>query len=219
MAESYAVDVDSRLFDGGSGPPQSRVNGLVIRFDTHLVENALESWGGVAIGKDGLPQKVEGKGRPVYDEVEYIEIMVPGDRNNIVHRPVTNEDRRKFAQQYAQWKAGSQETASGTPLKAWPGITRAQVEELAYFNVKTVEQLAAISDGNLQSIPFARGLQNRAKAYLEQAKGNAPLEAALAEIERLKNHVAALTSLPSTPAIEMDEAPKAPKRVRKVVAE
>lgn len=217
MSESYAVDVDSSLFAGSAAPPTSKVDGLVIKFDLHLVENKLKSWGGVVgTDKNGLEQKVEGAGRPVYDEVEYIEIVVPGDRSNVVHRPVTQQDRQKYARQYAAWKAGNQEATSGTPLSAWPGISRAQVEELAYFKIRTVEQLAGVSDANITNIAFASDLRRRAQAYLEQAKGNAPLEAALAEIAHLKATLAAKSApLPSTQELVVEK----PKRTRKQIPE
>src|SRR5687767_12230241 len=65
-------------------------------------------------------------GRPIFTDTEYVEIMVPGDKQNIIHRPVTSEDRRRFARQYDAWLTGKGEQLVGTPLAEWPGVTRSQ---------------------------------------------------------------------------------------------
>lgn len=132
------------------------------------------------------PQKDEGKslkeGRPIFNDVEYVKIMVPGDLSNIVHRPVHPEDKRRFAAQYAAYKSGADQQLEGTPLKEWPAISRGQVEELAHFKVHTVEQLAALSDGLIVNIGPVQALKQKAIDWLARAKGGAPLAQMRAQI-------------------------------------
>ena len=137
-------------------------------------------------------------GRPIYDEVEFIKIVAPGDRDNVVFRPVWDEPRNprsdtaRFARAYAAFKAGEKAAESGTPLAAWPGISRAQVEELKHFSVSTVEQLAAIADVHAQKFSGIQSLKQRARDFLEQAAGNAPAEKLRAELETRDAQIATL---------------------------
>lgn len=138
------------------------------------------------------------EGRPIFEDLEYVEIMVPGDRNNIVHRPVRPEDRQKYARQYAAFKGGQGEALSGTPLAEWPGISRSEVAELAHFNIRSVEQLATVGDGHLQRMGPLLALRQRARDFIEKAKGNAPLEQMRAELATRDNLIA-------TQQVQLDE--------------
>lgn len=167
---------DASLLDGGSVPP-SRFNGTVVRFHTRSVQNS---------------EKTAQEGRPMYDAAEYIEIRVPGDKSNIVHRQVRDSDRRDYAQQYASWKAGAEEQVVGTPLAMWPPVTAEQVLELSHFGVKTVEHLATVTDANLTNIGPFRALREQAKAWLEAARGHAPVARLTAEKEAMALELAGL---------------------------
>lgn len=127
--------------------------------------------------------KSAAEGRPIFEEVEYVEIQVPGDKTSTVHRPLTVDDKKRFAKPYRAWKEGETATLSGTPLAQWAPISRGQVEELAYFNIRTVEQLAAVSDGNMQRMGPLSKLRNMAQDFIAQAKGNAPAVALRKELD------------------------------------
>lgn len=136
------------------------------------------------------PQKSKEKGRPIYEDVEYIRIISPGDRNNVIEQPVTDMDRQRFAERYERWKKNMEEPTEGLPLSQWPGINKALIEELAYFHVKTVEQLANLSDGNCQNISGATKYREKAKDFLALAKSTEPLEIAKMENDDLKAQLA-----------------------------
>lgn len=135
--------------------------------------------------KQNMEKSVQA-GRPIFEDVEYVKIIVPGDRDE-VHRPARESDRRQFQQQYAAFKAGKEAPVTGTPLTAWPSLTASQVAELAFFNVKTVEQLADLPDAHAQKFMGIQAIKQKAKAFLEAAAGNAPLEKAMAAIEERDN--------------------------------
>jgi hypothetical protein len=132
------------------------------------------------------------EGRPVFDDVEYIEILTPGDKGNSIHRPIREHDKQRFGAQYEAWKKGLTEPVSGTPLSEWPGVTRSQVEMLAFHNCRTVEHLAGLSLSNAQSIGPVQSLVQRARDYLEKAKGDAPLLKVRAELAERDNRIEAL---------------------------
>ena len=187
----HAQAVDESLLSGTGNQPQKE-GGVYVRFYLEAVENKLKSWGGTRVRPDGTEEVVEGAGRPIYDEVEFIEVRVPGDKTNIVQRPVRPEDKRQYAAAYAAWKAGDKEQLTGTPLAVWPGATRAQVAELLHFGIRTVEQLAQLSDGNMQNVGPIRALRQRAQDYLTAAEGMAPLETLRSQVAERDNRIQSL---------------------------
>ena len=137
-------------------------------------------------------QKSREEGRPIYEEVPFVHIMQPGNKESIIHRKATALDKSRFAEHFRKFEAReSQESTEGTPLNEWPGITRSQAEELKFFHVMTVEQLAGMSDTNAQNFRGVNGLKARAKAFLEVSSDNAAAEA-LAAAEARNEEQAAL---------------------------
>lgn len=142
------------------------------------------------------------QGRAVYQDEDFIRIHVPGDKLTVIERPVDEIDERRFADRYAKWKAGQGEAVTGTPINALPGMTQAKVEEYRFFKVLTVEQLAEAQDGLGAKFMSFHEDKRRAKAFLEVARGNAPLEKMQDElrerdvaIEEMKTQIAALQKM------------------------
>lgn len=133
-------------------------------------------------------------GHPVYDDMEYITVIVPGDKTSIIHRPVWAQDKQRFSRQYAQFKSGLEQSVVGLPLKLWGGMTLGQAKEFEYFNVKTVEQLAEMSDNNGANIHGFNGLKQRARDYIAQTKESQPMLAMRAEIEKKDSEIAAINA-------------------------
>jgi hypothetical protein len=127
----------------------------------------------------------EKEGRACFDDVEMVEILIPGDRKTQFCGLVNDQHRRRFAQQYAAFKAGLEAPVEGTPIAELPGLTRAQAEELAFAHVKTIEILANLSDDQLSKAVGMGGFKLREKAQrrLEQISGDAPMEKLAAENE------------------------------------
>lgn len=128
--------------------------------------------------------KTQEAGRPIYEEVPYIEIIQPGNKDSIVRRPATARDKSRFAEHYRKFEARvDQDTVEGTPLEEWPMVTRSQVEELRFFNIRTVEQLASASDSNLSGMMGVAMLRQKANEYLERAESTATAKQ-LAELQK-----------------------------------
>lgn len=132
------------------------------------------------------------EGRPIYEDREFVEILIPGDRRSQVHEPVNGDHQQRWPEAYKAFKDGREAPLEGTPLTSWPPITRSRAEELTYFNIRTVEQLAAIDDAKLNNLGMgARELRGTAQKFLEAARsGTGPLERMVADNFRLKDEVA-----------------------------
>lgn len=138
------------------------------------------------------------EGRQVYIEKDYVEIVAAGNQNNVVDRPVTDADKRRFRAHWEKYKAGDTEQLIGTPLTEVVWIGRAQVEELAHKRVRTLEQLADLPDNVCTGTPGMFELKRKAAAWLanaEKAKPFTEMEARMAEmtktIETLQAQLAA----------------------------
>ena len=129
-------------------------------------------------------------GRPVHKDVDFVKIVVPGQRDNVVALADENYKAR-FPKQWAQYQANAEQLGSGTPLTEVTWLTPAQIMDLKAMNVRTVEQLAAIPDSQSHAFMGFYGLKQRAEAYLEAAAGNAPLIKMQAELESRDATIAA----------------------------
>jgi hypothetical protein len=109
------------------------------------------------------------QGRPIFKDVEYIDIRIPGDRTGGVSRPASHNDKQRFAPHYAAFKQRTEVPLEGTPLIEWPLITRSLAEELAFHNVKTVEHLSTMSDTHSGKFMGLNALKAKALKWLEQA--------------------------------------------------
>ena len=128
----------------------------------------------------------ETEGRPMFKEVEYVEIRVAGKREVQACRPATYNDKQRFSKHYQMFKDRVSEPMSGTPLSEWPQIMRSQVEELAFTGVKTVEQLSTMADVHASKFHGGNSLKAKAVKWLEFA-GESKL---LAEKEALEKRLA-----------------------------
>jgi hypothetical protein len=158
-------------------------------------------------------QKSKEEGRPIFEDREYVEIRVPGRRD--FQTKLANEiNKARFPVHYAKFKAReSQEAEAGTPLTEYPGVTRGQVEELQFFHVVSVEQLAAVPDSSLSSMHGGLLLKQKAAQYLDASKDNA----AAAKLEEANNLIANLND--RLEALENAEPVAKPKRKRRTAAE
>jgi hypothetical protein len=130
------------------------------------------------------PGKSREAGRAVYEEVDYVRIHVPGDKSSVIERPVSQQDVFRFQDRYNKWKAGQEEAVTGTPLSALPGMTPSKVEEYKFFKIITVEQLAEANDNLGGKFMSFQQDKQRAKAFMEVAANNAPIEKMNAELAK-----------------------------------
>lgn len=153
----------------------------------------------ILASKPGEPEKWERK------SYEWVRWAKKG-----VSIPCTSEDKivrvrrdpamwRAIQPHYDNWKAGgTDELINGTPLNAWGGITRDEVEALKPMRIYSVEDFASMPDGVMQRVPFPNisAKRERAKKWLatretaDELRGH--LADTLAEVEKMKEEIAAM---------------------------
>lgn len=126
-------------------------------------------------------------GRAIYDMRDYVKIITPASRDE-VDVPVQDKHKEAYPRQWAAFVDNKdQDTASGTLLSVWGGVPPERVEEYIFKKIRTVEQLAAVSDGNLQNLGMgAQADRKRAVEWLAAMSGKAPVMALQAEVEALR---------------------------------
>lgn len=127
---------------------------LFVQFYEHFVKDEQES---IA------------KARPIYNPATFIKIITPGNRDNIIERPVTDHDKYRFATRFERYKKGVEGIGSGTRLEEWPLIARSMTEELKFLGFYTVEQIAEAPDAAMEKVPGLRALKDRASAWIKAA--------------------------------------------------
>ena len=172
--------------------------GLMVRFYYKSIEDTAES---------------QAQGRPVFKEKTYIEIRVAGQRDVQAARPVTFADKQRFPRHYEAFEKRVEPPTEGLPLIEWPAITRTQAEEMAFMNVKTVEQLATMKDSNLSKFMNGYKLRDQAVKWLDFNQ-NATEDAEKAD---LKNTVAELQAQVTELMVALEPTTQA--KVEKLYAE
>ena len=131
--------------------------------------------------------------RPIFKEVVFIKIAVPGDALTEIDRPMYDSDKNRFPIQWASYlnRQGNEQNYSGTSLKEWPLITSSQAEELRGLKFHTVESIAMATDQAIQKIGMLAGMspysfREKAQSFLKMAKEGADLSAREAELNALR---------------------------------
>lgn len=136
----------------------------------------------------------EREGRPIFREVERVEIVIPGGASLTKHvANVTDEHRQRWPKEYEAFKQGHEVSPDGTPLEEWPILKRSQVLELKALGFKTVEHVRDMSDQSIQRIGMGgRTLKERALIFLDDAERIAATTRLSAENDRKDAEIAAL---------------------------
>lgn len=114
------------------------------------------------------PRKTKEEGRVVFDQKEYVEIFIPGEKNLRPNRPVQEADKTRWPNAYEQFLRTREETTSGTPVEHWPYLNRTQVVEMKANGFLTVESILDCPDGMIGKLGMnGRDIQKRAKQFLQ----------------------------------------------------
>lgn len=153
----------------------------------------------------------EREGRPIFDEVVYVEVISPGSGNSApifevvrVLSPEMGINTPKHGVQYAQFKKYIEDfnesekhdaSLSGTPLSQWSEITRTMVASMKAQKIFTIDALASLPDSKLHVVgPDGRTWREKAKAYIENAKTNSYATSIAADLEHERQKSADLQS-------------------------
>ena len=159
--------------------------------------------------------KTKEAGRPIYDDMEVVEVRFAGDRNKVSvfpalaicgetqdeegnSRPISYAER--WPAQYQRFKAKTQQVVEGTPVDELPFLTQAKRAELKALSIYTAEALAALDGQPLKNLgQGGRDLKNQAIAYLERAAGTADVTRMAAENEELRRIIAEMRADKASP--------------------
>jgi outer membrane murein-binding lipoprotein Lpp len=95
---------------------------------------------------------------------------------------------------YAAWKKGEELPVEGFPLKQWPVISKAMLDNCLSVHIRTVEQLAGATDEHIAPLGMgARTLRNQAEQWLKlnSDKDKAKM---VTQLSQLSSDVAQLTA-------------------------
>lgn len=132
-------------------------------------------------------------GRPTFKMEERVQIYMPGNQNSIPVFKVTDEHRDRWPKEYEAFKNGLEPDLNGTPLEEWAILNKAMVLELKAMHIRTIEDVATLSDIAVQKI--GRGgysLRERALAFLDQAKEQELITRVTSENESMREETAVL---------------------------
>lgn len=134
------------------------------------------------------------QGRPIFQEREWVRILIPGDNCNQINTLVEDHHKLRFPTLYEQFvnSREDQNTINGTPLSSWSAITREVAEKLRYKKFFTIEQVSTASDTQLNSIGMDVGMQPHdfrklAIAYLESAGKTGEIMRREAELDLIRH--------------------------------
>lgn len=195
MSELDALDASAyNMAANQIAAPQQATHGLHVQFYMHPLQDSAKT--------------IE-EGRPIFKDTPYVMIMVPGDKDSVVRRPVRvgthpKDDNIRFVSEFQAFQANKEQPIEGTPLAEWPHITASEIREMEYFGIRTVENLAGLADVKASQFMGMQDKKKKASEWLENTKDGAPmvrLNAELAlrdnEIEVMKQQLAELLASPS----------------------
>lgn len=174
--------------------------------------------------------KSKEQGRPIFDDMEVVEVRFAGDRNKISvfpahaicgqvedddgdYRPMTYAQR--WPKQYERFKAKQHQVAEGTPVDELPFLTQAKRSELKALSIYTAEALASLDGNALKNLgQGGRDLKNQAQAYLDRAAGSADVTKMAAKISDLEQLVRELTAAQQPVAATSEFASWTPEQIK-----
>jgi hypothetical protein len=170
----------------------------------------------------------EAAGRPVYDTVTTIVVTSPGltktEHAAWIHKQMHDGSERRnekvwalYGSTFEMWRDNVRPTQHGTPLDAWPGLTRQQIETCERNRITTVEALASLPDSALSVLGMGgRTLRDNAARFVQEQSGgavHAMLSQAHDQIAELREQIERLSANQGAPA------PRRPRSRRAAASE
>lgn len=111
------------------------------------------------------------EGRKIFEDHDFIRIAIPGDQHNQINTFATDDYKRRFPIDYKRFVEKAGDGVVGTPINLMPGLSPSMIAELKAMNVRTVEDLAELSDST--RIMGVQDLKRKAKAFLDISRAEA----------------------------------------------
>ncbi len=154
-------------------------------------------------------------GHPVYIDKPFVRIMVPGDPNTVIDTVANKGYQDRFPDEWRAFQQNDEQVLQGWPLKEWPVINPSQVKNLEFLNVRTVEQLAGLTDAQCQKVGMGTdSLRAKAKAAVAAAQDGAAISAQAAENKHLRDEMQSMREMIANLQLAKDAEEDAPRRGR-----
>ena len=112
---------------------------------SHQVPNVVV----LEIERDHIPANDKGD----YKEVHWITYAIKGTNGATVRDKASRLEKTRandlwpvIGPVYERWLKGQEEPAEGTPLEAWPAVTKGQVKLLRDLHIRSVEDAAQLNE-------------------------------------------------------------------------
>jgi len=132
---------------------------LAVKFEKRAVHNQFKS---------------DQEGRQVFDDVDWINIKIPGDKTTEVSRKVRKDgpdaDTLRFKFQWENYLKKEENLQKGIPLEMLPGISPAEVSNLKAISVFTIEQLSGLHEKAIKNMMDGRELVKKAEKFLKGSR-------------------------------------------------
>lgn len=130
------------------------------------------------------PAKARETGKPYFVDKIYMRAHPPGERLNIVDRPATDADKRRWPMQWQQFTQQKEQHPEGAPIELLYPDHPSVAAMMRANNVATIEQCAELSAHAIENIGMgAQRFSNDAKKWLEYANKGASLSQMRHELE------------------------------------
>jgi hypothetical protein len=131
------------------------------------------------------PIKSQEAGRPIHEPVDYVRIQQPGERDFTL-RPATQLDTQRFRRQWQMYQDGRAQDPTGTLLSVLFPNNPEIVDNLKFFKISTVEQLAGLNDTQIQNVGLGgRAFHEAAVKYLAAADKGKDFHALTRSVEQM----------------------------------
>lgn len=147
-------------------------------------------------GKRHNGAKSREAGTPIFDPVDMVRIVQPGEKDVMEYEADkgTPPYKVRFPRQWAAYQQGIEQRKAGTPLELVFPDQPDVVATLNAMHVYNAQQLAGLSDTAMGNVPMGRTLVKTAKQFLGQATGSAEFHALKAENAQQAADIKALTA-------------------------
>lgn len=150
-----------------------------------------------------------------FTEVPHLKLQAPGNTKAIYHQPVRLEghpgcpsDPDRFPREWAAFQAG-QTCETGLSIYNWEGVTPADARRFDLQGIKSVQQLAHVSDMNLSGLGVgAMALREKAREFLS---GNTTEVQLRQQLGDQSEQIAKLTDIVNN-LLEKQQPKAAPKK-------
>lgn len=113
-------------------------------------------------------KRTEEENRPIHDDVPFLHLVnFAGEKTS---RVAEERDKRAYPEIWARAEKKWAEPTSGTNLKEWCLLSKAKLADLEAFGLRTVEQVAGLTEDIIKQYPSLKEFQRLAENWLGSAK-------------------------------------------------